>query len=86
MNSSASSPSLARPKAIAAAIDGARLRVSTEDGREVSVPLAWFEWLAAATEDQRLDLRIIGGGTGIWWEQLDDGVSVPSLFGLPEYP
>jgi hypothetical protein len=36
-------------------------------------------------EDGR-DVRIIEGGVGIWWDQLEDGVSVPWLFGLPDYP
>jgi hypothetical protein len=67
-------------------VDADRLWVSLEDGRDVSVPVAWFEWLARATEDQRHDIRIIEGGAGIWWAQLEDGVSVPWLFGLPEFP
>jgi hypothetical protein len=25
----------------------------------------------------------VEGGEGIWWEQLDEGVSVPGLLGLP---
>jgi len=48
------------------------------------VPLAWFEWLANASEAQRRDFSIVGGGAGIWWDTLDDGLSVPRLFGLPE--
>jgi hypothetical protein len=67
-------------------VDADRLWVSLEDGRDVSVPVTWFEWLARATDDQRNDIRIIEGGAGIWWEQLEDGVSVPWLFGLPEFP
>ena len=52
----------------------------------VSVPLDWFDWLVGAEPAQRDDLKIIEGGAGIWWEQLDDGVSVPGLLGLPENP
>ncbi len=85
MSSSASSPSLTRPRAVAVEVDATRLRVSLEDGREVSVPLEWFDWLAGATEDQRRDLRLIEGGAGIWWEQLEDAISVPGLLGHPEY-
>ena len=86
MSSSASSPSLTRPRAVAVEVDATRLRVSLEDGRELSVPLEWFDWLAKATEDQRRDLRLIEGGAGIWWEQLEDAISVPGLLGHPEYP
>jgi len=77
---------LSRPRAIRARVDADRLWVSLQDGRDVSVPIDWFDWLASAPDDQRHDIRIIEGGAGIWWEQLDDGVSVPWLFGLPEYP
>jgi hypothetical protein len=62
------------------------LWVTLRDGRELSVPLTWFDWLANATATQRQDLQILEDGAGIWWEQLDDGVSVPGLLGLPEYP
>jgi hypothetical protein len=41
---------------------------------------------ASATEAQRGDLAIIEGGAGIWWDQLDEGLSVPGLLGLPEWP
>ena len=86
MSSSTRSPSLTRPRAARARVDADRLWVSLQDGRDVSVPLEWFDWLASATEDQRHDMRIVEGGVGIWWEQLEDGVSVPWLFGLPEFP
>ena len=84
MSSSAGSTLLSRPRAVRARVDADRLWVSLEDGRDVSVPVTWFDWLARATDDQRHDIRIIEGGAGIWWEQLEDGVSVPWLFGLPE--
>jgi hypothetical protein len=71
------------PTAIAAAVRDDRLRVTLADGRELSVPIAWWDWLAGATAAQRSDLEIIEGGQGLWWDQLDDGLSVPGLFGLP---
>ncbi len=86
MSSSASSTSLARPRAARASVGAGRLRVILRDGREISVPVSWFSWLANAGEEQQQDLRILEDGAGIWWEQLDEGVSVPGLFGLPEYP
>lgn len=77
---------MTRPRAAAVRVDACRLVVTLRDGREISVPVAWFDWLAEATEEQRRDLRIAEDGAGIWWNQLDDGVSVPGLFGLPEWP
>jgi hypothetical protein len=84
MGSLISAPDL-RPRASAAAIESDRLRVTLEDGRELRVPLAWFRWLDDATDEQRADLGIIEFGLGIWWETLDEGVSVPWLLGLPHH-
>lgn len=47
------------------------------------MPTEWFAWLASATDAQRDDFEIIEGGEGIWWDQLEDGISVPGLFGVP---
>jgi hypothetical protein len=76
-------PTDSRPTATAAGVIADRLHVTLADGRELLVPLAWFDWLAAASEADRADLELIEGGEGIWWEKLDDGVSVPGLLGLP---
>jgi Protein of unknown function (DUF3532). len=64
-------------------VDGERLRVSLTDGRDVSIPTSWYAWLDDATAEQQADMMIIDGGLGIWWEQLDDGLSVPGLLGQP---
>jgi len=72
-----------RPTAAAALVVGDRLSVTLNDGRELLVPISWFGWLAEAPTAQRTDVRIIEGGLGLWWDQLDDGVSVPALLGLP---
>jgi hypothetical protein len=68
---------------MAAVVDGERLRVTLSDGRDVSIPTSWYEWLHNATPAQQADMTIIDGGLGIWWEQLDDGLSVPGLLGQP---
>ena len=86
MTSSTSSQSMTRPRAASAAVEGDRLRVTLADGREIVVPVAWFDWLEQADPEQRQGFKLIGGGAGVWWEGLDDGVSVPWLFGLPDYP
>ena len=82
MSTSITSPDT-RPRASAAVIDGERLRVTLTDGRDVGIPTSWYAWLHDATDAQRADLLIIDDGLGIWWEQLDDGLSVPGLLGLP---
>ena len=55
------------------------LRVVLADGREVSVPLAWFPRLLDATPAQRRDWRLIGGGIGIHFPDVDEDISVESL-------
>ena len=55
------------------------LRVVLADGREISVPLAWFPRLHNATAEQRKNWRLIGGGIGIHWEDVDEDISVESL-------
>ena len=55
------------------------LTVVLDDGRTVSVPLAWFPRLLAATSQQRKDWEPIGGGIGIHWEAIDEDISIASL-------
>jgi hypothetical protein len=55
------------------------LRVSLADGREITVPLEWFPRLRKATKKQRGDWRLIGGGVGIHWEEIDEDISVQTL-------
>lgn len=49
------------------------------DGREVSVPLAWFPRLRDATVEQRRNWRLIGGGVGVHWPDVDEDISAASL-------
>ena len=55
------------------------LKVVLTDGRAVSVPLAWFPRLLAATPKQRAEWELIGGGIGIHWEAIDEDILVASL-------
>ena len=57
-------------------------RVVLADGREVSLPLAWFPRLLNATQEQRRNWRLIGGGIGIHWESVDEDISVESLLAV----
>ena len=57
----------------------AKMYVLLTDGRELGVPLEWFAKLRNATEAQRMNWRMIGGGIGIHWEELDEDLSVAGL-------
>jgi hypothetical protein len=52
------------------------------DGREITVPLDWFPRLRNATPEQREQWRLIGGGIGLHWEQIDEDISVESLLSV----
>ena len=58
--------------------DGA-LTTTLADGRAIVAPLAWFPRLLHATPDERRNWRLIGGGVGIHWPDLDEDVSVEGL-------
>jgi len=55
------------------------LTVVLDDGRALSVPLVWFPRLLNATPKQRKEWELIGGGTGIHWDAIDEDISVASL-------
>ncbi len=65
------------PTAAAVEVQGERLRVTLVDGQGAhrAGHLVGIGW--PATDAQRSDHEIIEGGQGIWWDQLDDGLSVP---------
>lgn len=67
------------PLAVDARCTDDALHVRLADGREVAVPLEWFPRLRDATPEQRRQWRLIGGGIGIRWEEIDEDISVESL-------
>jgi hypothetical protein len=59
-----------------------RIPLQLQDGRELSIPLAWFPRLLNATQQEREQLRLIGAGEGVRWDVLDEDISVSRLLGL----
>ncbi len=55
------------------------LNVDLNDGRSLSVPLAWFPRLVHANQEERNNWRIIGRGEGIHWEDIDEDISIEGL-------
>ena len=55
------------------------LCVYLSDGRSISVPLAWYPRLLRATPAERKRWRLIGRGSGIHWEDLDEDISIEGL-------
>ena len=55
------------------------LAVDLNDGRTISVPLAWYPRLAHGTQVERDNWRIEGARWGIHWPDLDEDISVKGL-------
>lgn len=55
------------------------LSVALMDGRTISVPLVWYPRLLNASEAQRKNWRISGGGYGIHWPDVDEDLSTEGL-------
>ena len=53
--------------------------VRLDDGREIAVPIDWFPRLRDATEKERNDWRLIGGGEGIHWKTIDEDILVEGI-------
>ena len=67
------------PRAVDVRVTEDALVVRLADGRELSVPLAWFPKLQAAPATARQEWRLIGGGVGIHWPEVDEDLSVAGL-------
>src|SRR5947209_1183250 len=61
------------------AIGDEGLSVDLSDGRTIVVPLAWYPRLLHATRPERNRWRLIGGGAGIHWNDLDEDISIDGL-------
>ncbi len=60
------------------------LVVELNDGRTISVPIAWFPRLLHGTDRERANWRLIGDGEGIHWPDLDEDIEVAQLLaGIP---
>ncbi len=55
------------------------LSVDLADGRSIAAPLAWYRRLAHATEGERGSWRLIGGGCGVQWPEIDEDISLANL-------
>lgn len=49
------------------------------DGRTISAPLVWYPRLLHATQEQRNNWRLAGGGYGIHWPEIDEDLSSQGL-------
>lgn len=67
------------PLAVNVLVSEDTLSVDLRDGRSLSVPLAWYPRLALGTARELGNWRLVGGGEGIHWPDLDEDLSVIGL-------
>ncbi len=66
-------------KALGVSVTGDTLTVDLADGRTLSVPLTWYPRLLHGTAKERRNWRLVGGGIGIHWPDLDEDIGVDGL-------
>ncbi|HEY4235601.1 MAG TPA: DUF2442 domain-containing protein [Lacipirellulaceae bacterium] len=55
------------------------MTVQLDDGRALSVPLAWYPRLLDGSKMEKANFELIGDGQGIHWPDLDEDISVEGL-------
>ncbi len=62
---------------VEASCDAEFVYVTLADGRQIRAPLWWYPFLANTTPEQRSNTEL--EFAGVWWPDLDEGVSVKGL-------
>ena len=65
------------PEPVGVTFDDASMSVALDDGRTITVPLAWYPRLAGATRMQ-LDAHELSPG-GVHWDELDEDLAVEGM-------
>ncbi|MCC5877137.1 MAG: DUF2442 domain-containing protein [Candidatus Sumerlaeia bacterium] len=71
--------------------DAGKLNVVLSDDRVLSFPMEWYPRLLHATDAERGNWRLLGGGEGVHWEEIDEDLSLDGFLngrpavGSPEY-
>jgi hypothetical protein len=66
-------------RAVKVSVSEDSLTVDLDDSRTISVPIGWYPRLAYGTSAERENLRLVGGGIGIHWPDLDEDIGVEGL-------
>ena len=67
------------PDAMDVTVTEDALTAELSDGRIITVPIVWHPRLVDATPEERNNWRLIGGGEGIHWPDLDEDISVEGM-------
>lgn len=72
------------PRILSLCVDDDTISARLNDGRTITVPLAWSWRLMNATSQQRQRFEIIGSGQGVHWPEIDEDISAQGmLHGIP---
>ncbi|MFM9971143.1 MAG: DUF2442 domain-containing protein [Burkholderiales bacterium] len=72
------------PRILSLRVDDDTISACLNDGRTITVPLAWSWRLMNATREQRQRFEIIGSGQGVHWPAIDEDISAEGmLHGIP---
>jgi Protein of unknown function (DUF2442) len=69
----------ADPVALTIVVTETHLIVDLADGRQLSVPLAWYPRLLQGTPEERKNWEIFGDGIAIEWADLDEHIELEGL-------
>lgn len=67
------------PVATNVTITGEKLVIDLEDGRSVSVPIAWYPRLTHASDAERQNWELLGDGYAIEWPEIDEHIGIEAL-------
>ncbi len=79
MNTALMQSEIENARATAVNVSEDELTVELEDGRSISVPISFYPRLANGTPAERDHWELIGYGTGIHWEELDEDISIAGI-------
>ena len=54
--------------------------IELDDMRQASLPLHKFPLLQKASQEQKTNFEIISGGYAVYWQELDEDLSVAGFF------
>jgi len=67
------------PIAIDVTVTDQKLIVNLEDGRSITIPLAWYTRMWHGTPAERQNYQLLGDGYAIEWADLDEHIGVEGL-------
>lgn len=76
---STSASSVAGARAVRAWIDGRKVRIELDDGRELAFPADKYRRLRDATDEQLRQVRIEARGRALRWGDIDEDLSIDGL-------